>query len=81
MVKELIAYLVLTGVIFLYTSGLELSFSPFCIKLPTWLNGVGIVLIILGVFLTNLSSYREGEIEGQKKTIQQVTGEIFDDKE
>ncbi len=58
--------IILSLFVFLYISGIQISFTPFSIRLPYWYRGIDLLLIVLGFVFLNVGEYARGYQNGFK---------------
>lgn len=63
---------------FFYISGMELSFSPFYIKLPGWITAVGLYLVLIGIALITYDSDRKALLH-LREEVEKVVNEVTKD--
>lgn len=56
--------LLLAGAMFLWCCNIEISFSPFRVRLPGLLQGIGWMLLIIGMSLISVYHQRKGDKAG-----------------
>lgn len=64
MIKTTILPLLAFIGLFLWSCEAEISLSPFRVRLPSFLNGIGWVLIVFGIAFLNVHYRRKGDKEG-----------------
>lgn len=72
MVKTLTIVIIAGIILFLVISEVSITAKPFRISLPSWLLGVGIILMLIGAFFVYLNGMRKGKELGQKETIEML---------
>lgn len=64
MIKTTILPLLAIIGLFLWTCDIQVSLSPFRVRLPSLLVGIGWVLIVFGIAFVNVHYRRKGDKEG-----------------
>lgn len=72
MVKTLTIVIIAGIILFLVISEVSITAKPFRISLPSCPLGVGIILMLIGVFFVYLNGMRKGKELGQKETIEML---------
>lgn len=61
---KIIFSLLFLGAMFLWCCNVEITFSPFRVRLPALLQAIGWLLIVLGIAMVNNYNKRQGDKEG-----------------
>lgn len=65
---KIIFYSIFLLIIVGYMLGVEVNFKPFYIKFTSLSYGIGIILIIIGVFFISYNKYKQGYQDSLKDT-------------
>lgn len=64
--KTLVFHMVILCVVFLYTSGIRISFHPFKIEFPDWIFGTALTIGIVCFVVCLASMHYKGKTDGNQ---------------
>lgn len=77
---KVIFYIVAICLLILFVGRTEISFNPFYIRMNDWLQGVGCLLITVGVVMIQIDARRIGYKEAQEDVSELLEDRLLKDK-